>query len=196
MDREHNINRPESPSRRAALRRLAGAVAGAYVVPEVVFLSAARADTSTPSVPSPSSVDTSPVPTPAPSSGTGGTDVVDDSDDTDDTETTEATEGASSPEQVARETCSIPENARPDTISISRTDLSRSQDAIAAGYAKPLDQIWNEFIAGYDGKVLGVEFLDRKSNPRYRFRAISRSGRLETVTISAQTGVIQRIVGC
>jgi len=38
--------------------------------------------------------------------------------------------------------------------------------------------------------------LDRRNNPRYRFRAISKSGRLETVTISAQTGSIQRIVGC
>ena len=74
--------------------------------------------------------------------------------------------------------------------------MARSQEAVAAGYAKPLDQIWNEFISSYDGKVLGVEFLDRQRNPRYRFRAISRSGRLETVTISAQTGAIQRIVGC
>ncbi len=84
----------------------------------------------------------------------------------------------------------------PDSISISRSDLERSQDAIEAGYAKPLDQIWGEFISEYDGKVIGVEFLDRQSNPRYRFRAISRTGRLETVTISAQTGSILRIVGC
>ena len=74
--------------------------------------------------------------------------------------------------------------------------MQRAQEAVASGDAKPLDQIWEAFSAEYDGKVIGVEFLNRRNNPRYRFRAISKSGRLETVTISAQTGAIQRIVGC
>jgi len=144
----------------------------AYIVPEVLFLSEARGS-SLPTAP------TSP-------SGPLGPDAA--------PSDTEAS--ASSVEEGARETCSVSGSQSSDTISISRSDLERSQEAVQAGYAKPLDQIWGEFISGYDGKVIGVEFLDRQSNPRYRFRAISRTGRLETVTISAQTGLIMRIVGC
>ncbi|MBL1435511.1 MAG: hypothetical protein COB08_004855 [Rhodobacteraceae bacterium] len=67
---------------------------------------------------------------------------------------------------------------------------------MAAGRAQPLEQIWGAFMSAYDGSVIGVEFLNRRNRPRYRFRAISKRGRLETVTISAQTGRIIRIVGC
>jgi len=165
-------DRPDRPSRRAALRRLAGAAVAAYVVPEVLFLSEARGS----SLPSAPSTPSEPlVPDSAPSD-------------------TEAS--ASSAEEGARETCTVSGSQGSNTISISRSDLERSQAAIQAGEAKPLDQIWGEFTSQYDGKVIGVEFIDRQSNPRYRFRAISRTGRLETVTISAQTGLIMRIVGC
>ncbi len=177
---------PESPRRRAALRRLAGAVVAAYVVPEVMFLSTARAGNSAPTSPSAPSAPSG-ASGPSPSSGT--TDSVTPS-------SPSVEDGPSRAEEVARETCTLPDSQRQNAISISRNDMARSQDAVEAGYAKPLDQIWNEFISSYDGQVLGVEFLDRQRNPRYRFRAISRSGRLETVTISAQTGAIQRIVGC
>ena len=74
--------------------------------------------------------------------------------------------------------------------------MQRAQEAIEAGEAQPLDQIWGTFRSEYDGKIIGVEFLNRRNNTRYRFRAISKTGRLETVTISAQTGNVQRIVGC
>ncbi|NOR62302.1 MAG: hypothetical protein GQ535_07415 [Rhodobacteraceae bacterium] len=170
----------KNPSRRAALRRLAGAAVAGYVVPEVLFLSAARAESSAPSAPSGSSDTSTPSTTSTPSapapSGTASS--------------------ASSAEEGARETCTVSGAQNADTISISRSDLRRAQEAVEAGYAKPLDQIWSTFTSEYDGKVIGVEFLDRRNNPRYRFRAISKSGRLETVTISAQTGSIQRIVGC
>lgn len=177
MKQTRKPDRPESPNRRAALRRLAGAAMAAYVVPEVLFLSQARASSlpsapSSPSAPAPSGPS---VPGESPSGSEAS---------------------ASSVEEGARETCSVSGSQDSNTISISRSDLERSQEAIQAGYAKPLDQIWGEFISGYDGKVIGVEFLDRQSNPRYRFRAISKSGRLETVTISAQTGSVLRIVGC
>ncbi len=180
MIREPDTVRPESPTRRDALRRLAGAVVTAYVVPEVLFLSKARAGNSKPSVPSPSTPSPS---TPVPSSAP------DDDDDS-------GSDGASGAAEAARDTCNIPGTQNANTISISRSDMQRSQEAIEAGYAKPLNQIWGNFVSDYDGKVIGVEFLDRQNNPRYRFRAISSSGRLETVTISAQTGAIQRIIGC
>jgi hypothetical protein len=186
MDRITETEEAIQPSRRDALRRLAGAVVMAYVVPEVLFLSAAHADegdeSSSPSAPAPSS--------PAPSGGSDDQD--DDSDDDDDDETFAGRDE----DDQARETCNLPRARGENTISISRSDMERAQEAVNAGYAKPLDQVWGQFISEYDGKVIGVEFLDRRRNPRYRFRAISNTGRLETVTISAQTGVIQHIVGC
>ena len=190
MEQEGKTSRLESPGRREALRRLAGAVLAAYIVPEVLFLSEAHAGDGPSGLPSAPSVPSSP------SGSTDGDGDVDsggghiDSDD----DGMDGEDGGS--DDSARDTCNIPQAREENSISISRSDLSRSQDAVEAGYAKPLDQIWGEFIAGYDGKVLGVEFLDRKNNPRYRFRAISRTGRLETVTISAETGSILRIVGC
>jgi len=167
------IAKPETPSRRAALGRLAGAVVAAYVVPEVLFLSEARAGGSAatpPSAPSPPSA-------PAPSGSPPET-------------------SASSAEEGARERCTVYRAQGPNSISITRSDMLRSQIAVEEGYAKPLDHIWGEFRSAYDGKIIGVEFLDRRRNARYRFRAISKTGRLETVTISAQTGAILRIVGC
>jgi len=205
MDRENKIDRPASPSRRDALRRLAGAVVSAYVVPEVLFLSAARAGSSSPSAPSLPSAPSSPSgpPTSGPSDSgptdSGPTDSGPSDSGPSDSGPSGNNGGASSAsgvEDSARETCTIPAADGPNSISISRSDLSRSQDAVQAGTAKPLDQIWSEFISEYDGNVIGVEFLDRTRGARYRFKAISRSGRLETVTISAQTGIIERIVGC
>jgi len=167
MERMHRSDRPESPDRRAALRRLAG-MAAAYVVPEVLTLSAAHAST-----PTPPTAPTAPS-TPSPSGPVS----------------------PSSAEDGARETCKVYSSQGPDTISITRSDMARSQIAVEQGYAKPLDQIWGEFRSNYDGKIIGVEFVDRQASARYRFRAISRTGRLETVTISAQSGSILRIVGC
>jgi len=196
---EHN--QPEHLARRDALRRLAGAVLAAYVVPEVLFLSEANAGNSTPSSPDPQTPAPS-KPAPAPSSTNTNDDDHDDGDDDDDHDDGDGDNddshviGPSDAAEAARDTCNILGTQRANTISISRSDMQRSQEAIEAGYAQPLNQIWGNFISGYDGKVIGVEFLDRQNNTRYRFRAISKSGRLETVTISAQTGAIQQIVGC
>jgi len=171
---QQKADRLKSPSRRAALRRLAGAALAGYIVPEVLFLSAARAESSGSSATSEPTAPSTPAPS-APASSVSS---------------------ASSAEEGARETCLVSRSQSTNTISISRSDLRRSQEAIVAGEAQPLDQIWGIFRSEYDGNIIGVEFLDRASNPRYRFRAISKSGHLETVTISAKTGVILRIVGC
>lgn len=171
---KHQNQPTPSPSitRRQALRRLAGAVVSAYVVPEIVFLSAAQAGQDNLSPPTGATSPSSPVPT------------------------TSDTGGDPSSEQSPGESCNLSRPSGGNSISISSSDLSRSQEAIQAGYARPLDQIWREFTRQYDGKIIGVEFTGRRRNPRYRFRAISSTGRLETVTISAQTGQILRIVGC
>ncbi len=183
-------NAPQNPGRRAALRRLGGAVLAAYVVPEVVFLSEARAESSgsvasgnspasggsSPSASPPSPPEPS---TPSPSGGGGAEG---------------SNPSASGP--TPSEACNISGPSGADTLSISRSDLIRSQEAIEAGYARPLEQIWADFTSRYDGKIIGIEFTGRRRKPRYRFRAISSTGRLETVTISARTGEIIRIVGC
>lgn len=181
MKRRTPSDQPQPLSRRAALRRLAGAVVAAYVVPEVLVLSEARADESGNSAPTTTSEPTGPsVPDPSSPSGPSGA------------------EGDSSgnSDHTPSDNCHISGPSGANTISISRSDLSRSQDAVEAGYAQPLDQIWGHFNSQYDGRIIGVEFTGRRQNSKYRFRAISSTGRLETVTISASTGDILRIVGC
>lgn len=176
---------PQSPARRHALRRLAGTMIAAYVVPQVVFLSAAKADSvsvaSTPSGPTGPSI-------PGPSGPVSP-----------DTETPEDTVGYIEPDddgEDPKETCNQDDGPRSQGIQITRSDMNRSREAIEAGYARPLEQIWSEFIGQYNGRIVGVEFTGRRKNPRYKFRAISPTGRLETVVISAQTGEIIRITGC
>lgn len=188
MKQNSNPDRPKSPGRRAALRRLAGFVTAAYVVPEVVLLSDARAGgtaptpasttsgSSTASSPSSSTSTTSSPSSPSPSAGSSSTE--------------------SSPSRAPGDSCQISGPSGANTMSISRSDLRRAQEAIEAGYAQPLENIWRNFTGNYNGRVIGIEFTGAKQNPLYRFRAISRAGRLETVTISAQTGDILRIVGC
>lgn len=193
MKHRTKTDQPENPGRRYALRRLAGAAISAYVVPEMVFLSAARAEDIESSAPSlvsaPSTVEPSaPAPSaPAPSAPTT-------------TATTPSAPspatGASSSAQSPSDSCHISGPSRSASLSISRSDLARSQEAIQAGYAQPLENIWGTFSRDYNGSVISIEFTGRRNNARYRFRAISALGRLETVTISAQTGEILRIVGC
>lgn len=194
MEQKIEHNQPERPERRDALRRLSGAVLAAYIVPEVLFLSEAKAGNSTPSSPDPQTPAPS-KPKPAPSTPTPAPSSTNTNDDDGDDDNSHVV-GPSDAAEAARDTCNIPGTQNANSISISRSDMQRSQEAIEAGYAQPLNQIWGNFVSGYDGNVIGVEFLDRQNNPRYRFRAISKSGRLETVTISAQTGAIQQIVGC
>lgn len=184
MKHSRKTDQPENPGRRYALRRLAGAVVAAYVVPEILVLSEARAESSSastastpePSAPAPSTPSPS---TPSPSSSTVSGAI-----------------SSAEPSGSPSDACEISRAQNGNTISISRSDLARAQEAVEAGYAQPLDKIWGDFTTNYNGKVIGVEFTGRRRQPRYRFRAISPAGRLETVTISAQTGEILRIVGC
>jgi hypothetical protein len=162
-------NTIENPSRRNAMRRLGLAVAAAYIVPEVVMLSGARASSS-----SGSSFVTPPTPPTPPSN----------------VDTIEADSRVSDTCQKA----SASEANQP--ISISQSDFDRAQEAVDAGYAKPLQAIWPDFLSNYSGKVIGIEFTGFRWRPRYRFKAISASGHLETVIVSARTGLIEKIVGC
>lgn len=170
-----NSDRLENPTRREAFRRLGLAVAAAYIVPEVLILSEARASSSV-SEPSGSSFVTPPTPPTPPS-------------DVDEVE--------GDAEAEATDTCKTVESSEgSQDISFSQSDFERAQEAVEAGYAKPLEAIWPEFISNYSGKVIGIEFTGFRWRPRYRFRAISATGRLETVIVSARTGIIESIVGC
>lgn len=180
MKQKATPSQPENPGRREALRRLAGAVTAAYVVPEILFLSAARADNSSSSSSAPSASDSTSSSATIPSSPSTGSDEDEDNAAAD----------------YSDDSCNLREVGSGNTISISRSDLSRSQEAIRDGYAKPLDQIWGAFSSNYSGRVVGVAFTGGRRNARYHFRSISARGRLETVVVSAQTGEILRIVGC
>ncbi|PCJ76961.1 MAG: hypothetical protein COA53_01750 [Rhodobacteraceae bacterium] len=81
-------------------------------------------------------------------------------------------------------------------MTISQSDFDRAQKAVEAGYAKPLEAIWSDFSSNYSGKVIGMEFTGFRWRPRYRFKAISANGHLETVIVSARTGLVEKVVGC
>ena len=166
-------NSLENPSRRAAMRRLGLAVATAYIVPEIVMLSGARASSSSNASGSGSFV-TPPTPPTAPSN----VDIIEADVQVSDTCQKATASEANQP------------------ISISQSDFDRAQEAVEAGYAKPLEAIWPEFSSNYSGKVIGIEFTGFRWRPRYRFKAISASGHLETVIVSARTGLIEKVVGC
>ena len=161
----------ENPSRRAALRRLGLAVATVYIVPEIVMLSGARASSSASGG---GSFVTPPTPPTPPS----------------DVDTIEADVKVSDTCQKASA------SERNQSITVSQSDFDRAQEAVEAGYAKPLQAIWPQFSSNYSGKVIGIEFTGFRWRPRYRFKAISASGHLETVIVSARTGLIEKIVGC
>ncbi len=165
-------NTLKNPSRRAAMRRLGLAVATAYIVPEVVMLSGARASTS--SSVSGGSFITPPTPPTAPSN-------------------VDAIEADAQVSDTCQKASASDAN---QPITISQSDFDRAQEAVEAGYAKPLEAIWPEFGSNYSGKVIGIEFTGFRWRPRYRFKAISANGHLETVIVSARTGLIEKIIGC
>lgn len=163
-------SRGKNITRRQALARLGMVSVVAYVVPEMVMLSQARASSgaSLPSVPTP------PTPPTAPSN-------IDELEY--DKSAVDRCQGSGASGR-----------ARPPTF--SRRDFERARASVQAGYAKPLTQIWGDIVNEYGGRILGIEFTGYRWRPRYRLRAISRTGRLETIIVSARTGLIVRIVGC
>ncbi|MCP5037400.1 MAG: PepSY domain-containing protein [Rhodobacteraceae bacterium] len=167
-------------TRRQALARLGITPLALYVAPAVLTLStAASASSATPpSDPSEPSVATPPTPPSPASSPSAPGDVV------------EADEASS-------DRCYQDAGASGNSqLSISQDDFERAQAAVDAGYAKPLSQIWQGILADYPGRIVSISFSGFRYRPRYRLKAVSSSGRLETVIVSARTGRIERIVGC
>ncbi len=172
-------NQHNNPTRREALRRLGLAVTAAYVAPSVLLVSEARASSSGTSQPTPPSGPTNGSPPTPPTPPTAPSNI----------EEIEA-------DVTETDTCRSRLSRNPDTPFISASDFNRAQQAVEAGYAKPLDSIWASFMAEYPGQVISIEFTGYRWRPRFRFKAISASGRLETVIVSARTGEIEKIIGC
>lgn len=182
-------DKPANPSRRAALRRLGMAVVAAYVVPEVVLLSEARASGVSP--PSGVSVVTPPTPPSEPS----GASAPEAETPTGNSRSTPSRSRDTEADDLPSDACRTPDNSGA-AIQISETDFKQAQASVDAGYAKPLEAIWGDFTSQYSGRVIGVEFTGYRYRPTYRLKAISPTGHLETVLVSARTGKIIRIIGC
>lgn len=179
----------ESLSRRAALLRLGRYAATAYVVPNVVILSEARASGS---------------------GGSGGGSGGGGSGSGGNSGPGSGASNHSSPTPPSPPTApSNVEEIEADEIqsdlckgdyrqgsAAARDSLERAQQAVDAGYARPLDSVLRRLGRQYNGRIVGVSFTGFRWRPRYRFRAVSASGRLETVIVSARTGKIVRIEGC
>lgn len=166
-------------TRRETLKRLGLAVGVAYIAPTITCLGTARAassasEASNPSPPSSSSEPTPPTP-PSPPSG------VDISSDEPDDLTTDTCRGNFS---------------NSDQLVIRQRDFERAEKAVEAGYAKPLASIWDDVVGRYDGRIIEIQFTGFRYRPRYRLKAISAAGRLETLVVSARTGLIISVVGC
>jgi len=155
-------------TRREALKRLGRYSVTAYVVPNVVLLSEARASGA-----SGSGSQSDPTPPSPPTAPSNIEEIEADELLSDKCRGDDA--GGDSPEQTGMET---------------------ARQAVEAGYARPLDSVLRRLSSQYDGRVVGVSFTGFRWRPRYRFRAVSVSGRLETVIVSARTGKIVRIEGC
>lgn len=184
----NRTDQPDSPGRRAAMRRLGLAVVAAYVVPEVVLLSEARASgISPPSVGSYATPPTPPTPPSEPSTvdegNTGGSG----------SSSSSSGEAEQRPEDACQTSANELDNGQ---LTITESDFKRAQASVEAGYAKPLEAVWADFVKEYSGRVIGIEFTGYRYRPRYRMKAISPSGHLETVIVSARTGEILRIIGC
>ncbi len=173
MENIDQKNMAIAASRRAVLTRLGMATVGAYFVPELLLLSQARAASSA-SPPSEPTVPTPPTPPTAPSN------------------IEEIERDVKKIDNCNRASSTNPSNE----IVVRRRDYEKAAASVSAGYAKPLNQIWGDIARAYPGRIVGMQFTGFKWRPRYRLRAISPVGRLETVIVSARTGAIVRIVGC
>lgn len=174
-------------SRRQALRRLGLGVATAYIAPSLTKLSAAHAK-SKPSEPSAPSEPTAPSKPTAPTAPTRPTQP---------SGPTEGDEGTSSSPSGTRSASCRTRRVRDDgSFTIYRRDYDAAQAAVKSGYAQPLDSVWPRIAEQYRGRLIGIEFTGSGANAKYQFRAISASGRLETIVVQAATGIIETIVGC
>ncbi len=171
-------------SRRAALARLGLAVGAVYCSPILTQLSSAQAASapsasSSPSAASPASAPSaaSPASPPSPPSGPGNNSSTD-------RDRQDQSAGG----------CSAPSGS--EGITISRRDMTRANDAVARGDAKPLREIFGIVQRRHPGQMIRVRFTVAGNNRAYLIRMVTETGSVQTVTVDALTGATLGIGAC
>jgi uncharacterized membrane protein YkoI len=171
-------------SRRAALARLGLAVSAVYCSPILTQLSSAQAASapsapSSPSAASPASAPSASSPASPPSSPSGPS-----NDTSTDRDRQDQSTGG----------CSAPSGS--EGITISRRDMTRANDAVARGDAKPLREIFGIVQRRHPGQMIRVRFTVAGNNRAYLIRMVTETGSVQTVTVDALSGATLGIGAC
>jgi uncharacterized membrane protein YkoI len=171
-------------SRRAALARLGLAVGAVYCSPILTQLSSAQAASapsapSSPSAASPASAPSAASPASPPSSPSGPG-----NNSSTDRDRQDQSAGG----------CSAPSGS--EGITISRRDMTRANDAVARGDAKPLREIFGIVQRRHPGQMIRVRFTVAGNNRAYLIRMVTETGSVQTVTVDALTGATLGIGAC
>jgi uncharacterized membrane protein YkoI len=171
-------------TRRAALARLGLAVGAVYCSPILTQLSSAQAASapsapSSPSAASPASAPSASSPASPPSSPSGPS-----NDTSTDRDRQDQSTGG----------CSAPSGS--EGITISRRDMTRANDAVARGDAKPLREIFGIVQRRHPGQMIRVRFTVAGNNRAYLIRMVTETGSVQTVTVDALSGATLGIGAC
>ena len=171
-------------TRRAALARLGLAVGAVYCSPILTQLSIAQAASapsasSSPSAASPASAPSATSPASPPSSPSGPS-----NNTSTDRDRQDQSAGG----------CSAPSGS--EGITISRRDMTRANDAVARGDAKPLREIFGIVQRRHPGQMIRVRFTVAGNNRAYLIRMVTETGSVQTVTVDALTGATLGIGAC
>jgi uncharacterized membrane protein YkoI len=171
-------------TRRAALARLGLAVGAVYCSPILTQLSSAQAASapsapSSPSAASPASAPSAASPASPPSSPSGPG-----NNSSTDRDRQDQSAGG----------CSAPSGS--EGITISRRDMTRANDAVARGDAKPLREIFGIVQRRHPGQMIRVRFTVAGNNRAYLIRMVTETGSVQTVTVDALTGATLGIGAC
>ena len=171
-------------TRRAALARLGLAVGAVYCSPILTQLSSAQAASapsapSSPSAASPASAPSAASPASPPSSPSGPG-----NNSSTDRDRQDQSAGG----------CSAPSGS--EGITISRRDMTRANDAVARGDAKPLREIFGIVQRRHPGQMIRVRFTVAGNNRAYLIRMVTESGSVQTVTVDALSGATLGIGAC
>ena len=171
-------------TRRAALARLGLAVGAVYCSPILTQLSSAQAA----SAPSASSSPSAASPASAPSAASLASPPSSPSGPSNNTSTDRDRQDQSAGG------CSAPSGS--EGITISRRDMTRANDAVARGDAKPLREIFGIVQRRHPGQMIRVRFTVAGNNRAYLIRMVTETGSVQTVTVDALSGATLGIGAC
>ena len=187
-------------SRRAALARLGLAVGAVYCSPILTQLSSAQAASapsapSSPSAASPASAPSaaSPASPPSSPSGPGNNSPSGPGNNSPSGPGNNSSTDRDRQDQSAGG-CSAPSGS--EGITISRRDMTRANDAVARGDAKPLREIFGIVQRRHPGQMIRVRFTVAGNNRAYLIRMVTETGSVQTVTVDALSGATLGIGAC